>query len=61
MNTIAPGIEALEEAIINPARSTLEDDDTFGKKYFPLGFCNKMFLRKTEDATGFGLVSRLRQ
>lgn len=59
---IAPGLEVLEEAIIGPIKSTITNDSNSSlmkKKAFTLGYCNKLFLRKTEDATGFGMVSHL--
>ena len=57
---IAPGIQALEEPIIKRNRSIFEDDDMLIKaKRFPLPYCNHLLMRKTEDATGFGMVSLL--
>jgi hypothetical protein len=54
---ISPGIRALEEPIIKHKSNENENtSSTPGKIEFPNDYCNHLLLRKTEDATGFGLV-----
>ncbi len=54
---LSPGIRALEEPIITQANTFLDGGEDFEKgKFFPIDYCNHLLLRKTDDATGFGLV-----
>ena len=57
---LSPGIKALEEPIITQQNTFVEVGDELEKgRIFPLDYCNHLLLRKTDDATGFGLVSML--
>ena len=56
---LSPGIKALEEPIITQQNTFVEVGDELLERgrIFPLDYCNHLLMRKTDDATGFGLVS----